>query len=92
MCSLRALRPGARYQSRNGLNAVKARDCLFRLRNRCPSWHTAPMTGPLPPPLDAHYSTAAAVSVEEFVAETWPLPEPIEAALLNRGFNDIFDV
>jgi Ser/Thr protein kinase RdoA (MazF antagonist) len=50
------------------------------------------MTGPLPPPLAAHYSTADAVSVANFVAETWPLPEPIETALLNRGFNDMFDV
>ena len=50
------------------------------------------MAGPLPPPLTAHYTTAAHVAVAKFVAATWPLPEPIEAALLNRGFNDMFDV
>ena len=50
------------------------------------------MAGPLPPPLTAHYTTAAHVAVAKFVAATWPQPEPIEAALLNRGFNDMFDV
>lgn len=42
--------------------------------------------------MEAVYSTASAESVAEFVARRYPLPQPLECALLQRGFNDSFEV
>lgn len=42
--------------------------------------------------LKAVYSTASAAWLAAFVAQTYGLPEPLDCALLQRGFNDNFDV
>jgi Ser/Thr protein kinase RdoA (MazF antagonist) len=50
------------------------------------------MFGSLPPCLGVTYSMASAEAVAAFVCTHYGLPTPVRCSLLNRGFNDTYEV